>query len=81
MTGFIYLLRERENKKQFGEAFKFAFKKVFSMLGVLTLFVIIVGGGFMLLIVPGILFLAWFLFSQYVCVYEERGGMFALNKK
>ncbi len=51
-----------------------AFFWLFSLLG------LIVGGGSMLLVVPGILFFGWFVFAQYVLAAEETRGMDALLK-
>jgi hypothetical protein len=37
-------------------------------------------GGFILLIIPGIIFLVWFALSSYVYVYEGIGGTEALKR-
>jgi len=37
-------------------------------------------GGFLLLIVPGIIFMVWFIWSQYVAVDEGLGGIAALRR-
>ena len=47
-------------------------------LGLLTGF--IVGGGFLLLILPGIIFTVWFFFTQFILVREDLHGMGALLK-
>jgi len=46
--------------------------------GLLTGFVI--SGGFMLLVIPGIVFMVWFCFAQFVLVCEDSRGMDALLK-
>jgi len=47
-------------------------------IGFLTGFII--GGGFLLLIVPGIIFTVWFCFTQFILIQEESTGMDALLK-
>lgn len=47
-------------------------------IGLLTSFII--GGGFILLIIPGIIFMVWFFFAQFILVKEEVRGMGALLK-
>jgi hypothetical protein len=51
-----------------------AFAWVFSLSG------FIVTGGFLLLVIPGIIFSVWFLLSQFVLVAEDERGMCALLK-
>ncbi|HEX5772811.1 MAG TPA: hypothetical protein VFY07_00700 [Geomobilimonas sp.] len=46
--------------------------------GCLTGFVI--GGGFMLFVLPGIIFMVWFFFAQFILVDEDVHGMDALLK-
>jgi len=47
-------------------------------IGFLTGFII--GGGFFLLIIPGIIFMVWFFFAQFILVKEDARGMSALLK-
>jgi len=47
-------------------------------IGFLTGFII--GGGFMLLIIPGVIFMVWFFFAQFILVKEDVHGMSALLK-
>jgi len=47
-------------------------------IGFLTSFII--GGGFMLFIIPGIIFMAWFFFAQFILIKEDVNGMDALLK-
>lgn len=46
--------------------------------GLLTGFTI--GGGFMLFIIPGVIFTVWFFFAQFIAVKEDVRGMGALLK-
>lgn len=47
-------------------------------IGFLTGFII--GGGFILLIIPGIIFMVWFFFAQFILIKEDVHGMSALLK-
>lgn len=49
-------------------------------LGTQILYGLIVVGGFILLVVPGVIFLAWFSMAQYVMVEEHIYGMAALRR-
>lgn len=51
-----------------------AFLWLFSLVG------LIIGGGYGLLIIPGILFTVWFFFAQYILAAEDTRGMDALLK-
>ena len=58
-----------------------AFKKIPSYFLVTLLTGLIVFGGFILLIIPGIIFMVWYCFSAYITVLEEKDnkGMAALK--
>jgi predicted Zn finger-like uncharacterized protein len=47
-------------------------------IGFLTGFIIF--GGFMLFIIPGIIFMVWFFFAQFILIKEDMHGMDALLK-
>ncbi len=82
MAGLIFILKEREEKKSFsevfGKAFSFAFRRGFALWWVLILVGFVITGSLFLLIIPGIMFFVWFLFSTYSCIYERKNGMNAL---
>lgn len=65
-------------------AFKEAFEKGGTIIiplmwtGFLTGFIIC--GGFMLFIIPGIIFMVWFFFAQFILIKEDAHGMDALLK-
>jgi hypothetical protein len=40
----------------------------------------IITGGFLLIIIPGVIFLVWFIFSQFILAKENKRGMDALLK-
>ncbi|MBI5624999.1 MAG: hypothetical protein HY924_14580 [Elusimicrobia bacterium] len=54
--------------------------RVFALLWVHLLAGLLVMGGYVLLIVPGILLTVWFFFAPFVCIAEDLGGFDALLK-
>lgn len=62
------------------EALGMGWERVWRFIWVYSLFGFIVGGGFLLFLIPGMIFLIWFLFSAFVVVAEEEKGMGALLK-
>jgi hypothetical protein len=55
-------------------------QKIWSFLWIFSLLGYILSGGFLLFIVPGIIFSTWFLFSQFILAREDVRGMDALLK-
>jgi hypothetical protein len=55
-------------------------EKVFSFMWLVSLLGFLVTGGFLLMFIPGIIFLVWFSFSQFILVSEDERGMNALLK-
>ncbi len=51
-----------------------AFLWLFSILGY------VVAGGYLLFIIPGVIFTIWFIFAQFILVTDDIGGMNALLK-
>lgn len=78
LASLIYLMKERTNNRSLSEIIGFGFKKGLSILWITYLFSFLVGGSTFLLVVPGIMFFIWFLFGQYIAVYENKKGMEAL---
>lgn len=62
------------------DAFEKGWHKVWSFIWIFTLLGYIIGGGFLLFIIPGIIFSIWFFFSQYILAVEDVRGMNALLK-
>lgn len=62
------------------EAIKHGFRRLLPLIGTSILMGLAVAGGFLLLIIPGILCLIWFSLSQHVVVIEEVGGLTALKR-
>lgn len=54
--------------------------RVLSFMWIYNLTGFIITGGFLLLIVPGVIFLVWFAFAQFILVSEDERGMNALLK-
>ena len=71
----IYTLKENSGIK---ESYKRGFKVLGSYIWVYFLSVIIIAGGFLLFIIPGVLFSIWFSLAIFVLVFEERKGFKAL---
>lgn len=69
-----------DDRLAFGEALEKGKGLVLPLawIGFLTGFII--GGGFILLIIPGIIFMVWFFFAQFILVKEDAHGMSALLK-
>ncbi len=62
------------------DALNNGWRRVRNYMWVSFLFTFIVGGGFLLFFIPGLIFLVWFLFSQFVLVAEDEKGMAAILK-
>jgi uncharacterized protein (TIGR03067 family) len=56
------------------------FTRLWSFMWLWSLLVFIVTGGFLLFIVPGIIFAVWFILAQFVLAEEDDRGMNALFK-
>lgn len=63
------------------QAYKQAWQKVGSFVWIVVLlFLIIIPGGFLLLVIPGILFTVWFSFGPFIVAKEDVRGMSAVIK-
>jgi hypothetical protein len=69
-----------EEPVSIGSALKFAFSKFGKLLGVITLAGLVILGGYILLIVPGIIFSIWYIFTSQIVVVENIGGKKALGR-
>jgi len=61
-----------------GEALKAAAGKIFSYLWLVALVGVVSLGGFVLFVIPGVIFTVWFAFSIYIFVAEGKKGMEAM---
>lgn len=55
-------------------------QQLWNFAGLLLLWFLLIAGGSLLLIIPGVIFTIWFLFCQYVLAEERVGGLKALEK-
>lgn len=60
------------------EAYKKGLKVVTSYFWISILLFLLISGGFLLFIIPGILFLIWFSLADFVLIFEEKKGMDAI---
>lgn len=74
----LALIFALQGNVQFGEAYRLALRRFWSYgwLAILSGFVTL--GGFVMLIVPGIIFSIWFIFAIYIFALEGEKGMDAL---
>lgn len=76
----IALLYTLPDSTQPLDAYKKALNKFFPYLGVSLLALLAFIGGSILLIVPGIIFGMWFIFSGYVLIFENKGVLASLSQ-
>lgn len=76
----LYAVKERDNKINIGVALKKGWSNLGSYIWVSFLVFVIVLGGFILFIIPGIIFMVWFALAMYVFVDENKKGMNALKR-
>lgn len=62
------------------ESYRLSWPKFWSYCWVLFLLSCVIGLGFFLFIIPGILFFIWYGFAIFVVVFEDSKGMAALSK-
>lgn len=77
-TALVYAIKDREENIGIIESYRRARGKVFSYLWVIILSGLVLMGGAVLLIVPGIIFMVWFSMAMLVVVVENQKGMNAL---
>ncbi len=77
---YLYLASAKGEKKSLREALQWGMPRIFSVwwLSLLEIFVII--AGFVLLVIPGIIFSVWFGFSHYVLVDRGIKGTKAMQE-
>ncbi len=75
IPSLLYNLKENTGIK---ESYKRGFKILSPYVWVYFLLTIIIIGGFLLFIIPGVLFSIWFSLAIFILVFEERKGFNAL---
>jgi hypothetical protein len=78
LTAFAYAVTDET--LGIGDALKKGWHRAGAFFWLASLAGYIITGGFLLLIVPGIIFMVWFSFAQFVLVTEDERGMAALLK-
>lgn len=63
-----------------GDSLKKAFKKLGSAILLSIVFGIIIGIGYLLFIIPGIIFTIWYVLAFYVLIYEDKGAIESLKR-
>lgn len=79
-ANLVFSVKNREKKIDFKEALKSGTKWILPLFWLSILSSIVVLGGTMLLIIPGIILSVWFCLASYVLIYEDKRGMEALLK-
>jgi len=79
-VALLYAIKERDGKIGAQEAFAKGWSKIISYFWISLLMGLIVAIGFILFIIPGIIFLVWFGLAVYVLVSENLTGMKALSR-
>lgn len=79
-ASLVFAVKNRERKIDFKEALKSGIKWILPLFWIGILSSIVVLGGTMLLIIPGIVLSVWFCLTGYVLIYEDKRGMDALLK-
>lgn len=77
-VSLLYAIKEREQKIGIKESFRKGWPKILSYWWISILVSLITMGGFLFLIIPGIIFAIWFSLSAYILVSEDIKGMNAL---
>ncbi len=75
-----FILAVTNEELGIGDSLRLGRQRVFSFLWIYTLVGFIITGGFLLLIIPGVIFLVWFAFAQFILASEDERGMNALLK-
>ena len=76
----LYALKDSSEGIGIGESYKRSLKSIHSLLWVYLLSGFIVLAGVLLAVIPGILFMVWFLFAPYALIIDGERGMRGLLK-
>ncbi|HDZ54809.1 MAG TPA: hypothetical protein ENI19_01000 [Candidatus Nealsonbacteria bacterium] len=79
-VALLYATKEREEKIRIKESFVRGWHKIISYSWISFLMGIIIFFGFLLFIIPGIIFIIWFSLATYVLVAEDLTGTKALSR-
>ena len=76
----LYLRSAQGKKPSFGEVMSELGSKFLPLLGLVVLLGLIIVGGFLALIIPGIIFIGWFALAPYVLIDQKLGIIDSLKK-
>lgn len=76
----VYAVKDKDEKIGIFEAYRKALNKIFSYLWISLLGGLIIFGGLIFLIIPGIIFAIWFSFGVFILISENLKGIDALLK-
>jgi Tfp pilus assembly protein PilE len=79
-TALLYAIKDSQERIGVIESYRRGWHKIFSYWWVTLLAGFITMGGFLLLIVPGIIFAVWFSLAMFILIAEDLKGMNALLK-
>lgn len=79
-TALLYAIKDSQERIGVMEAYRRGWHKILSYWWVSLLAGFIMMGGFLLLVVPGIIFAVWFSLAMFVLIAEDLKGMNALLK-
>jgi hypothetical protein len=75
-----FILAVTNEELGIGDSLRQGWQRVFSFLWIYNLVGFIITGGFLLLIIPGVISMVWFAFAQFILASEDERGMKALLK-
>lgn len=79
-VALVYAIKDSNEKIGIKESYRRGWSKFGSFILVSILSVILIGSGFLLLIIPGFIFAIWFSLATFIVIEENIGGMDALLK-
>lgn len=79
-ASMVVVLRDRAGAISYKDAYRLSLSKLLPMLWVSILTMFIVGGGFFLLVIPGLVLMFWLLFATILVIAENERGMNAIIK-
>lgn len=80
LTMLLFTVVNKEREVSLNESFGWAKQNIMGLIWVFILTFLVVWGGFMLLIIPGIIVSGYVYFSQYVYAVEGKRGLDALMR-
>ncbi len=79
-TALLYAIKDSQEGIGVVESYRRGWHKILPYWWIILLSMVITAGGFILLVVPGIIFAIWFSLAIFVLISEDKKGMSALLK-